>query len=83
MASDAETLPQSYPNGPSKSEVVGMMQKDTVVYIHNIYIYLFIHALCQCGIAYQSPWAVFRKAPFNGGGFTTTMGGLVPMMQRQ
>ena len=44
LASDAETLPQSYPNGPSKSEVVWMMQKDTVVYIYMyIYIYTYIH----------------------------------------
>ena len=33
----------------------------TYIYIHT-YIYTYIHALCQCGIAHQSPWAVFRKA---------------------
>jgi hypothetical protein len=113
LASDAETLPQSYPNGPSKSEVVWMMQKDTVVYIYiciyiyihpyiymyvyihmyiyiyvyihiyiHIYIYTYIHTYMHC-VSAELPIKVhglFSGRP-NGGGFTTTMGGLVPMMR--
>ena len=71
MASDAETLPQSYPNGPSKSEVVGMMQKDTVVYIHNIYIFIYtcIVSVRNCP---SKSMGCFQEGPESGGGFTTT-----------